>query len=293
MKKTMFTPLAMSLLLADPVWAQHPEHHVPNDPNEVEPYERGYPADYVDMETNPEVTEGIQKYAIDEPGDTPTNFGVQPVHDNEIFAFLYVDRLEERFQKNADVLLWDATGWVGNDYHKLFLETEGEYNTSEGDFEESRNELLYGYTIAPFWTLQGGYRHDFINNKDDRDFAVFSVQGMTPFQFEVDAASYISDEGDISALIEAEYSFRLSQRSQLIPRFETAIAVQDVEDYNIASGINGFTLGARLNYQITREFAPYIGVSWERSLFDTADLIREDGGDTSTTAFVVGVRLIF
>lgn len=293
MKQTIFTPLAMSLLLTGPALAQHPDHHAPDDPDEVEPFERGYPADYVDMETNPEVTEGIQKYAIDEPGDTPTNFGVQPVHDNEIFAFLYVDRLEERFQKNADVLLWDATGWVGNDYHKLFLETEGEYNTSEGDFEESRNELLYGYTIAPFWTLQGGYRHDFIKDKDDRDFAVFSVQGMTPFQFELDAASYISDEGDISAIFEAEYSFQLSQRALLIPRFETEVALQDAEQYEIAAGINGFELGARLAYQITREFAPYIGVSWERALFDTADLIRDEGGDTSTTAFVAGVRLIF
>lgn len=292
MKSIRFASLLFFSFCFSLAYAQHPPHHVQDDPSEVEPFERKFPK-YYNQKTPPKVIKGILKYALDEETGPagPTNFDHAPVHDNRVFGFLYVDRLEQRFEDKYDVMLWDAFWQIGNDYHKLFFETEGTYNTELGEEGSSRNELLYGYLVDSFWFAQVGYRRDSFNKKEDREFLVLSAQGMTPFLFEIDAASYISDEGDASVIFEAEYSFRLTQRSQLIPRFETELYSEKVKDYNIGAGINGFEFGLRLTHQIVREFAPYIGVSWEKKVFETADLLEEAGEDTSEGLFLVGVRM--
>lgn len=279
------------LLLISYSFAQHPDHHVEDDPSEVEPFERGFPKDYKKAPA-PEVVTGIKKYASDTKGKPQQNFGVVPIHDNRLFGFLFVDRLEQRLKAENDITLWDVTGRVGNNFHRLFLETEGEYGSGEGRFKESRNELLYGYAIAPFWDIQVGYRHDFISSKPDRNFAVFSFQGMAPFAFEVDAASYLSEEGDVSGILEMEYSFLLTQRTQLIPRLELEASVQEAEEYNIGRGLTGFELGLRLSHQIVREFAPYIGLSWEQNTFGTRRLLESEDKDTSEGVFLIGTRII-
>ena len=49
----------------------------------------------------------------------------------------------------------------------------------------------------------------------------------------------------------------------------------------------------RLRYEISREFAPYVGVSWERQFGDTARLSRRAGEDTGRVSLVGGVRFWF
>ncbi|PTT92420.1 copper resistance protein CopB, partial [Pseudomonas sp. HMWF005] len=52
-------------------------------------------------------------------------------------------------------------------------------------------------------------------------------------------------------------------------------------------------LGLRLRYEIRREFAPYIGVTWNRTYGNTADYAREEGEDRSEARLVLGVRMWF
>jgi len=61
----------------------------------------------------------------------------------------------------------------------------------------------------------------------------------------------------------------------------------------IGSGFSDLELGLRLRYEIKREFAPYVGVSWERKLGRTADFAHADGEGTGGFAFVAGVRAWF
>lgn len=239
-----------------------------------------------DERKQPKIITGDQKYATEESGKSQEDFGEVGVHDNKTFAFLYIDRLEQRLQKDdGDVLLWDINGWAGNDYHKLFIKTEGV-------LKESQNEILYSRSISAYWDAQFGYRHDLIKKKDDRDFIVVGGQGTTPYLFEVDAALYVSDEGDVSTIAEIEYSFQLSQRMKFIPRFEFEIAFQDVEQYSIGSGVTGFEVGGRLSYEIIREFAPYVGVSLEKKVFETANMMEAEGKSTDHFAVVLGARLV-
>jgi len=264
-----------------------------SDSSAQEVRDQTYPADYQDVETDPQVGEGIQKYAVDGQEGPQKNFGVQPIHDNKIFATFKADRFEHQWGENDEqLLLWDVIGWVGNDYHKLFVESEGEYSLDHDQVEEAEVELLYGRTITTFWDLQAGIRHDF-EPTPSRTFLALGVQGLAPQWFEVDGTGYVSEDGDVSAKLEAEYELLLTQRLALSPRLEAGFSFQDVPEYETWQGITDITLGCRLMYHFYREFAPYIGVTWNRKIGETGHNIEKEGGDVDTTAFVAGLRFWF
>ncbi|MHB8763684.1 MAG: copper resistance protein B [Deferrisomatales bacterium] len=242
------------------------------------------PADYREVETRPEVGEGVRKYAEDAQAGAPANFGIQPVHDDEIFATFLADRFEVQGKEGNEILLWDVSAWIGEDYNKLYLESEAE-KVLDGPFEELTIELLYGRTMATFWDLRAGVRHDF-RPLSARTFAVVGFLGLAPQWFEVEGNAYLSEDGDVSFALEVEYDLLLTQRTILQPRLETSAAVQEVEEYGVGSGFNAVVLGLRLRYEIRRQFAPYVGLSWNRKLGRTADLAE----DEAFTALVAGVR---
>ena len=254
------------------------------------PGEQRFPSDYHDLNIQSGVGNGIQKYAYDAQPGAQKNFGRQPVHDNEIFYTFQGDRLEYQTKEGNDVLLWDVQAWVGTDYNKLYLESEGTWLNDEDDFEEIELELLYSRNIATFWDLHAGIRHDF-EPHPTRTFAALGFQGMAPYWFEVDTTAYVSEDGDVSAALEIEYDLLLNQRLIFQPRFETSIAVQEVEEYGVGQGINSIELGARLRYEIRREFAPYIGISWYRKIGETENLAEKEDENTNVTSFVIGIKV--
>ncbi|MGE0184027.1 MAG: copper resistance protein B [Parvularculaceae bacterium] len=206
--------------------------------------------------------------------------------------FVQGDRLEYRSNEGEPLFLWDAQAWWGGDRNKLWLKTEGEYSFDENAFEEAEVQALWSRAFARYFDVQAGVRHDFAPG-DDRTFGVLGIQGLAPYWFEIDTALFVSGDGDVSARIEAEYELMLTQRLILQPRTELNFAVQDVAEYGVGSGLSTAELGARLRYEIKREFAPYIGVDWTRSVGQTADFVRADGGDPSSVSFVAGLRLWF
>lgn len=254
--------------------------------------DRGFPADYHEVTREPQNEDEIVKYAEDGQAGAQQNFGRQPVHDNEIFAVFMADRMEYRVNSGKNSILWDVTGRIGSDYNKLYLESEGAWLVAESEVEEAELELLYGRTIASFWDLRLGIRHD-LRPDPDRTFAALGVKGLAPQWFEVEATAWLSEDGDLSAALEVEYDLLLTQKLILQPRLETSAAAHEVEKYGVGSGINDVELGLRLRYEIRREFAPYIGVSWHRKVGNTADLARDEGEDIDVTSFVAGIKFWF
>lgn len=61
----------------------------------------------------------------------------------------------------------------------------------------------------------------------------------------------------------------------------------------IGSGLVNAELGLRVRYEIVREFAPYVGVAWERKFGETARIARAAGEDTGGFNLVAGVRVWF
>ncbi|MEQ9569013.1 MAG: copper resistance protein B, partial [Longimicrobiales bacterium] len=58
----------------------------------------------------------------------------------------------------------------------------------------------------------------------------------------------------------------------------------------IAAGVHDLEVGARLRYEIVREFAPCVGSVWQRSLGDTAALLRAAGARYRDGSLVFGIR---
>lgn len=215
--------------------------------------------------------------------------------DDQTLFFFMADRLEYNVNSGLNPIVLDAQGYIGKDINKFWFEAEGEALTAETEGEVEL-EALYSRAITPYFDLQAGIRYDIVYNANDtrtRGFAVVGIQGLAPYFFEVDGNLFVSEEGDISAAFEAEYDLLFTQRLIGQPIVETSIALQEVEEWGVGSGFNDIGLGFRLRYEILREFAPYIGINWERKLGKTADMARTEGGEVSSFSLLGGVRMWF
>ncbi len=225
--------------------------------------------------------------------NSESDFG-EPIHDNQIFSNVLFDQLEYQVNDSQNIFNWDVSGWVGGDYQKLVFKTEGDVSLDDGN-GEAELQLLYSKQISPYWDFQAGLRYDQLygNKGNSRGFAVIGIQGLAPYFFDIDSALFISNQGDISARFKAEYELLLSQKLILQPKIETNLAIQEVKEFDIGSGINNLELGLRLRYEINRQFAPYIGVSWNKLFGNTANFAEKKGESSDDVKFVMGVRLMF
>jgi copper resistance protein B len=200
------------------------------------------------------------------------------------------DRLEAQMRGGHNGYLWDFQGYYGGPTSRLWFKSEG-----EGDFgkaiEDAEVQALYSRAIAPFWDLQLGVRQDVAG--DETTHAVMGVQGLAPYMFEVDAAMFVSHRGDITARIEAELDQRITRKLILQPRAEVNLSAQNVPRLGIGAGIDSVEAGVRLRYEITREFAPYVGVEQSWRVGRSGDFARASGEDPSVTNYVVGIRFWF
>ena len=64
-------------------------------------------------------------------------------------------------------------------------------------------------------------------------------------------------------------------------------------EIGVGAGLSTAELGARLRYEFVPEFAPYIGVEYERAFGDTADFRRAAGEDAGGWSLLVGIRAWF
>ncbi len=203
---------------------------------------------------------------------------------------LILDRLEAKVGEGENLYLWDAQGWYGGDIDKLWLKSEGE-GAFGGEVESAEVQALWSHAIGPWFDLQTGVRYDI--EPEGRTHAVLGVQGLAPYIFEVDAAAFLSDRGDLTARIEAEYDQRITQRLILQPRAEVSLAAQDIDSIGIGAGVSSVEAGLRLRYEIIREFAPYVGVGYETKLGRTADYARAVGENPDRVSFLIGIRAWF
>jgi copper resistance protein B len=208
----------------------------------------------------------------------------------DAYRFL-VDRLEARVREGRDGYAWDAQAWWGGDIDKLWLKSEGEGGFA-GAVEAAEVQALWSRAIDPWFDLQLGVRYD-IRPRPGRAYLVAGVQGLAPYWFELDAALFLSEKGDLSARIEGEYDFRITRKLILQPRAELELALQDVPELGIGSGLSTGELGARLRYEIRPELAPYVGVEYERAFGDGARFRRAAGEGAGGWSFLLGLRAWF
>ncbi len=210
----------------------------------------------------------------------------------QVLTYISFDEMEYVATGAENVMEYDGEMWIGGDFNRLWFKAAGDFATTEsaGGLEL---QALYSRATSAFWNTQVGLRLDRlwgIPGTPTRGLLALGLEGLAPYWFEVESFVFVSHEGDVSARLEASYDLLLSQRLILESKIETNAALQEVTRFGIGSGLNDVELGARLRYEIKREFAPYVGYSWTRRLGDTADLARGSGGEVSHGAMVLGLH---
>ena len=203
-----------------------------------------------------------------------------------------VDRLEYRSEDGHDAATLEAGAWYGGRLNRLWIKAEAEYSFDETAFEEARLEALWSRAVSPYFDIQAGLAHD-LAPAAGRSHAVLGLQGLAPYWFEVDAAAYLSDRGELTAGLEAEYELHLTQRLILQPRAELGWSADAIPELGTGAGITGAEAGLRLRYEIVRQFAPYAGLDWHRAFGETADFARAAGEPVDGAVLVAGVRMWF
>ena len=232
-----------------------------------------------------------------QPNLSPDEEFPEPVADSERYGSVLFDILEFRSGKDGDSdFRWDITGWYGGDYNRFVYKSEGERNTAfKADYDIDL-QLLYSRLISPYFNFQTGVRFEtqtFRGANVTRPQAVAGLQGLLPYFIELESAVFVDPKGKVSGRATLSKDILFTNRLILNARLETNAAIQKVERFTTGRGLNNIEAGFRLRYVFRRKFAPYIGVSFDRSFFETANLVRLEGGDPSQIRFATGVRLIF
>lgn len=201
-------------------------------------------------------------------------------HGGGHYGIVLADIAELRTGKGADVAAFEGQAWYGHDLGRWVVKARGEHVDGQG-WESAEFQALRAKPIGPYFDVQAGLRVDV--EPKGRTYAVVGLEGLAPYWIETKAAAFLSDQGDLSARIEAEHDLRLTNRLILQTRVET----------NLAEAGNGVEGGLRLRYAIRKEFAPYVGVMRHRTFGDAADLARANSERAGETRVVFGVRAWF
>ena len=206
------------------------------------------------------------------------------MEDDPLITMFLMDRFEV-LDNDENTRVWEGSFRIGYDINKLYIYSEGEA-TSDG-LETSQNELIYSRAIAPFWDAQIGLAYD-KNDDTSQTWGEIAISGLAPYYFETRAALLVNGDGNVGLRLDAEYEALLTQKLILTPSLEADFYTKDDPEMSLGSGLASVEAGLRLRYEFVREFAPYIGVTWEKTFGNTSDYNPVD-----ETNLMVGVRFWF
>ncbi len=209
-----------------------------------------------------------------------------------------VDGLFERRISSTPDVHWKGSAWIGDDLDKLRLQssgvlTDGGLIDGEGGTQGIDNRLYYSHLIAPFWDAKAGLQLSVFNGGQQRAGFLAGVEGLAPYGIHVDAVAGISNTGVVSARLEATYDILLSQKLIAQPYAEAMLASANDPAIRLGSGLSRFEAGLRLRYEIVKEVAPFVGVSFEQFTGNTASFAAADGEATSRLRALVGLKVWF
>ena len=277
MTRTIVTVVLTATLLASgtPAFAQH-QH--PETPPAPKPAATGQPKEPI-----PPVTDADRAAAF------PADMHGHAVHDTHLNYQVLFDHLEWQGGDSGGFTL-ENKSWFGGDVNRLWIRADAE--SDDGEIENASVDALWGRSFSRWWDFVLGVRQDF-NPGDPQAWAAVGIQGLAPQWFEIQATAYVGAEGRTRAEFEVEYDLLLTQRMKLQPLVEFDLYGKDDPARGIGAGLSSLEAGIRVRYEIRREFAPYIGITWDRQLFGTADLTRARGEDVGKVRLAFGVRTWF
>lgn len=187
------------------------------------------------------------------------------------------------------LVTWDAHGWVGGDINKFMFKSEGVHQGKS--YEQAEMWGLYSRNISDFWDVQVGIREDFIPYT--RSYLTLGMDGMLPYFIETEAHLFVSDLGDASARVKSHVDINITQRLVTRPHVEFNFFAQPVPEKSVKAGLANIEMGLQTRYELTRKFAPYLDLNYERMVGATARLATSRGVDNDSFTVRIGLKVWF
>ncbi|HJU11211.1 MAG TPA: copper resistance protein B [Candidatus Binataceae bacterium] len=217
-------------------------------------------------------------------------YGEAPVRDNSIFYHLLFDQLEGRTNGIENEFRWDGEGWIGTDFNRLWLKSEG--FVERGRMTDGDQEALYDRPIPflRYFDVQAGVRYD-LDSNPGRAWGAIGIEGLAPYFFEFAPTFYFSNRGFFAGRIEGSYDILITQRLIAQPQFELNFYSKNNPSREIGSGLSELDAGLRVRYEFSRKLAPYLGFAYTGTYGTTAVFTRRNRGNSDDPRFIFGMRV--
>jgi len=214
-----------------------------------------------------------------------------PAAAESLIYGIQIEQAEYRVGSPTDGFAWDFDVLVGTDELKFVWRSEAEYAFTEDKFETLENQFRLQKPISEFFDAVAGIRIDTPSDKD-RVQGVMGLHGLAKQFIEIDADLFVGDHPSIR--FEAEYEALVTNRLIVTPSIEFDLPLNDDSTFDRGAFAPTLEVGIRAGYDlIDRAFSPYIGVHYERSFGETANIRRNEGEDAGLLFFVAGARMLF
>ncbi len=202
-----------------------------------------------------------------------------PIHPpmmmgNDPFMSISFKRLEILPEKNNHQGAYEIEGWWGDDWNRTVLKAKGDIDQQK--LSDAQTELLWRKPVDTFWNSELGVRQDSGFSKN-RTWLMLGITGIAPYWVTLDATFHIRDQGQTAIFLTAEYDWRITQRLILQPSIEVSFYGKSDPINDIGRGLSKIDSSLRLRYEITRQFAPYIGLGSQKYLGQTGDIMKVSG----------------
>jgi copper resistance protein B len=136
---------------------------------------------------------------------TPASDWPKPVKDNPVLNFIMFQQLEGRTNGPMSSFRWDGQGWIGTDFNKLWIKSEG--TVTNGIISDGDHEILYDRPIPHmrYFDWQAGVRVD-LDSGPTRTWAAIGIQGLAPYFFDFEPTLYVRDGGRVAGRLEGLYN---------------------------------------------------------------------------------------
>lgn len=212
------------------------------------------------------------------------------MNGNQIFGHVLYNQLEGRTNGPDSEFRWDGEGWIGTDMNKLWFKSEG--FVEHGKMTDGDQEVLYDRPIPylRYFDVQAGVRYD-LDSDPGRTWGAIGIEGLAPYFFEFAPTFYFSNRGFLAGRVEGSYDILITNHLIAQPQFELNFYSKSNPSRGIGSGLSELDTGLRLRYEMTRKFAPYIGLAYNGKFEETAHFTRAEGGIANDVRFVFGIRV--
>lgn len=223
--------------------------------------------------------------------------GYGPLHPPHMMAddILYgvrVNSLEWTQDKDSNSNGFASSGslWLGTDANRAVLDWD---LAGKKQLDEASAQLVWRKPLATFWNYDVGLRTDYQREGADRQWLVANINGFAPYRFEVNATALVGDKSRTALKLDADYDLRITQRLVLQPEVSASLYGKTDKVLKRGAGLSDVSTTFRLRYDITRQFAPYIGFQYTRYAGKTADLLQDANRKDSKSQLMAGIRFWF